>query len=204
MPPPKFFQHLGLFVQAGFLDNSICAQIQEQMLEAESRKALISRKNETGGVLDESTRKVLCVEIGESTGALIRQRLSDLKPRLEAHFGIPLTGYQGPDFLRYGEGAFYGVHRDADSHAPTNIIGRRISAVIFLNSTSKEPVTNCYGGGALTFYGLLDGNEWSKCGFSLDAEPGLLIAFHSNTPHEVQPVKFGQRLTVVAWFTNNG
>jgi predicted 2-oxoglutarate/Fe(II)-dependent dioxygenase YbiX len=72
--------------------------------------------------------------------------------------------------------------------------------VIFLNARSSVPAENRYGGGSLKFYALLDGPKWENCPFSLDAEPGLLIAFRSDTVHEVEPVTFGQRFTIVTWF----
>ena len=77
---------------------------------------------------------------------------------------------------------------------------RRVSVVIFLNRQSQEPAEDAYGEGHLTFYGLLEGREWEKCAFPLDAEPGLLIAFPSDKWHEVKPVSHGRRFTVVTWF----
>ncbi len=56
----------------------------------------------------------------------------------------------------------------------------------------------------MTFYGLMEGAEWEKCAFSLEANSGLLIAFRSDVLHEVKPVTFGERLTVVSWFTTDG
>ncbi len=47
----------------------------------------------------------------------------------------------------------------------------------------------------------MEGPQWDKCGFALEAEPGLLIAFRSDTSHEVRPVTFGERFTIVTWFT---
>jgi predicted 2-oxoglutarate/Fe(II)-dependent dioxygenase YbiX len=47
----------------------------------------------------------------------------------------------------------------------------------------------------------MEGPQWEKCGFSLDAQPGLFIAFRPETMHEVKPVIFGHRFTIVNWFT---
>ena len=80
------------------------------------------------------------------------------------------------------------------------IHGRRVSVVIFLNRQSQEPAEDTYGEGNLTFYGLLEGPQWEKCAFPLNAEPGLLIAFPSDVWHEVKPVSHGRRMTVVTWF----
>jgi predicted 2-oxoglutarate/Fe(II)-dependent dioxygenase YbiX len=73
--------------------------------------------------------------------------------------------------------------------------------VIFLNGTADDDAPAGYTGGELTFHGLLNGAEWEKCPFPLTAEPGLLVAFRSDTVHEVRPVTSGRRYTIVSWFT---
>ena len=204
MPSHPFFRSAGLFVKTDFLDPRECAHIRAQMREAASRKALIFKKNGDEGALDESWRKVLCVSVEKPLANLVKTRLLEVKPSLEEHFRVPLTDCQGPNFLRYDENAFYKLHRDADSEAPPDIVHRKVSAVIFLNANSKEPSSDGYAGGALTFYGLLPGPQWEKCAFSFEAPAGLLIAFPSNIAHEVQPVTSGQRFTIACWFTGNG
>jgi SM-20-related protein len=204
MPSHLFFRSAGLFVNSEFLYPAECADIRAQMREATSRKALIAKSNADVDALDESQRKVLCVSVEKPLATLVKTRLLEVKPRLEEHFRVPLTGCQGPDFLRYNENAFYKLHRDVDPEAPPGIIHRKVSAVIFLNATSRDQAADGYTGGALTFYSLLPGPQWEKCAFSLEAPAGLLIAFPSNMPHEVQPVTSGQRFTIACWFTNNG
>jgi SM-20-related protein len=200
MPAPGFFRNLGLFVRSDIFDAAARSRIQREMCAAESEKARIVGK-EPEGVLDESIRKVIFSRhLEKSTKVMVRDYIKALKPSLEEHFRVPLEDMEKPAFLRYREGAFYKPHRDAHPGDPPDMSRRRISVVIFLNATSKEPAANCYGGGSLTFYGLMDGPAWEKCAFSLEAEPGLLIAFRSETLHEVQPVTFGERFTIVTWF----
>jgi SM-20-related protein len=203
MPSQLFFRSAGLFIKTDFLDSSECAHIRAQMREAAPRKALIVKKNDEDA-LDESWRKVLSVSVEKPLANLVKTRLLEVKPSLEEHFRVPLTKCQGPNFLKYDENAFYKLHKDADSDAPPDIIHRKVSAVIFLNASSKEPSSDGYTGGELTFYGLLPGARWEKCAFSFEAAAGLLIAFPSNMAHEVQPVTSGQRFTIACWFTNNG
>jgi SM-20-related protein len=201
MPSSRFFQNLGLFVRRGFFDASARAQVQHEMCAAETAKARIFGSEQREGILDESNRKVLfCRHLEESTKVMVRERLIALKPSVEEHFRVPLADMEKPAFLRYGEGAFYKPHRDIHQDDPPDMLRRRISVVTFLNAASREPEANCYGGGSLTFYGLMDGPSWEQCGFSLEAEPGLLIAFRSETRHEVQPITFGERFTIVTWF----
>jgi SM-20-related protein len=77
---------------------------------------------------------------------------------------------------------------------------RQISAVIFLNSNSAQPGESTYGGGALTFYELLDDPIGQSLGFPLEAEEGLLIAFRADVPHSVAPVTHGDRYTIASWY----
>jgi SM-20-related protein len=110
-----------------------------------------------------------------------------------------LTGCQKAQFLVYREGDFFGTHRDtsADEDAADFVRERRISVVLFVNGMSEEPSPATFGGGALTFYDLM---ENIKVGLSVDAEPGLVVAFPSAQRHGVTPVLHGQRCTVVTWF----
>lgn len=200
MPSPGFFSSLGLFLRHGFLDPALCARLRSEMRAASSEKASVVRKG--SDAVDESIRKVLCASLEESTALLVGERLLELEPRLEQHFGVSLTGCDGPQFLMYSDGAFYGPHRDKGGSP--ELAKRQVSIVVFLNAQSEEPAADCYGGGSLTFHGLLEGPEWENCAFPLEAEPGLLIAFSSGTLHEVKPVTFGERFTVVAWFLGGG
>ena len=97
---------------------------------------------------------------------------------------------------------FSGAHNDSNSHPDADhyVKSRRVSLVLFLNSESQEPAEDCYGGGQLTFYGLLEGPQWEKCPLPVKGEAGLLIAFRSDLTHEVKPVTFGRRRTIVTWF----
>lgn len=195
MPSPQFFQNLGLFVRDGFFDAATCASLCSEMRRAGSEKALISGKDVD--LLDEDFRRVLRAKLEASITNMVSEAILVLKPSLEDHFRVSLQSSEKPVFLRYEEGAFYRPHVDGWGHNND----RRISIVIFLNGRSEEPSPNTFGGGDLTFYGLLDGPQWEKCAFALDAEEGLLIAFRSNTMHEVRPVTFGQRFTVATWFS---
>jgi SM-20-related protein len=71
--------------------------------------------------------------------------------------------------------------------------------VVFLNDQAEEPSPLTYGGGTLTFYGLLGGEKGEKVGLPLVGEEGLLVAFKSNITHAVTPVTHGERFTVVTW-----
>ena len=193
-------------MRSDFLSQECCDEICAEMRRAAHAKGEVVGTRQSAkepDVIDESVRKVLSAKVAGPAKALIKSRLWELKPELESHFHVRLTGGDGPQFLRYQSEAFYHPHRDASPDSPPDIASRRVSIVIFLNRSSEHPAPDCYGGGALRFHGLLGGPHWENCAFSLDAEPGLLVAFRSDVLHEVLPVTFGERMTAVAWFTGD-
>jgi predicted 2-oxoglutarate/Fe(II)-dependent dioxygenase YbiX len=152
------------------------------------------------GIVNEDVRRVSCVEADAEFRAPIRKNMFEILPRMADHFKMPLEGFEGLQFLVYFPGGFYKQHRDNsdDPQAREAARRRRISVVIFLNSEAAGPSPGCYGGGELTFYGLMPDAAW-KCGFPLTGSPGLLIAFQSDVVHEVTPVLHGMRLTIATW-----
>ena len=201
MPSPSFFRHAGLFLIPNFLEASYLADLCTSMAAAPCEKAEVERADGSS-VVDEAARKVESTLIPKETRRDLKQRLLSLKPRLEAHFNVTLGGCESPDFLIYGPTDFFTPHADGggSSGHSEGTRRRRVSAVIFLNRESADPEDGTYGEGRLKFYGLLDGAHWDKCAFSLDPEPGLLIAFPSQMVHEVTPVSHGRRFTIVTWF----
>ncbi len=212
MPGAKFFQSLGLFTIERFLDAALCSQIRAQMSAAQCEAATIVNGSvdegpgdmgaltRPGDLLDTSVRTASSIRLEGPLADQIKERLLTVMPALEKHFSVSLTRCQGPEFLKYDAGAFYKMHRDGNPRGRANVAARSVSAVIFLNRCAKEPTPDCYGGGSLTFYGLLKGAQWENCAFPLEAEPGSLVAFGSHVLHEVQPVTFGQRFTIASWF----
>src|ERR1051326_1257294 len=191
MAKPEFLQKFGIFIVRHFLNAYQCAQLCAEIGVAPYKSAKVLETAEEGYVLDESFPKVLLVEPSQSAEALVRSRLDELKPKLEEHFKVTLPGYNEPQFLRYEPGGFFAPHPDTGPDSPKHVAARRISVVIFLNSSSETPSPGCYGGGALQFHGLLSGPHLANLALSLDGEPGLLVAFKSTVLHEVLPVRFG-------------
>jgi SM-20-related protein len=202
MPSAKFFRSLGLFAQENFLAPEFCTQLRKNMSAGKSEAATIVGE-EKEIVLEETVRKVSTVDMKRSLESQTRDRLLAAMPALQNHFKVSLDECQGPEFLKYGVGSFYLPHKDGNPSGHAKVAKRRVSAVIFLNAQSKDPTAGAHCGGSLTFYGLMDGPDWAKLAFPLEAETGLLIAFRSDVVHEVQPVTFGERFSVVSWFTSN-
>jgi SM-20-related protein len=193
-----FFQRFGFFVREGLLDADESAGLREEMTAAAAKAATVA-EGETADELDEGQRSSKWAQVSEETRARIQERLLSLKPSLEEHFGDELSGCQKAQFLVYREGDFFGAHHDtsADEDAADFVRERRISVVLFVNGMSEAPAPGFFGGGALTFYGLMDDE---RIGMPVDAEPGLAVAFPAEKLHGVTPVLHGERFTVVTWF----
>jgi predicted 2-oxoglutarate/Fe(II)-dependent dioxygenase YbiX len=193
-----------VFVEPEFLDAATCARVVAEARMAAGEKGIVvggDDVREKGGAVDESLRKVWYVQIPDATEREISRRLERLRPGLENHFKIPLRARQGPYFLRYDKGGFHSTHRDSRPTSPIEVRKREVSVVVFLNPSVNDPANgDGYGGGELFLYGLLDDPKLKNFGFSVEAKPGLLVAYRSKQTHGVSPVKFGQRYTIVAWF----
>jgi SM-20-related protein len=194
MPSADFFRNLGLFVWEEFFDPAFCARLRSEMSSASGEQAGIDEDSR----IDETVRKVLRMEPEEAAKLLVMERLLALKPKLEDHFQVSLADCEEPQYLMYNQGSFYLWHTDSGTRL--GVRERQVSIVIFLNSAAKEPAPDCYGGGSLTFLGILDGPLWENCPLPLEAETGLLVAFRSNLKHEVRPVTFGRRFTIATWY----
>jgi SM-20-related protein len=140
------------------------------------------------------------VELAAEEASLVSSRLEAVRPALQRRFAEGTLAWEGPQFLLYRTGDFFVPHRDRPVE-PEDAVSRRrrVSIVIFLNGTGGATLPETYDGGALTFYGLLDGPRLRTIGYPLRAEAGLLIAFRSDILHEVTPVSRAERYSIVAW-----
>jgi SM-20-related protein len=134
-----------------------------------------------------SARKATRVEVSDATRAAVVELLTRLQPRIAAHFGRPLDGFEEPQFLRYGEGDYFVAHQDGNTpliHDESRL--RKVSVVLFLSAPGS------FGGGALVLHG--------EPSVTLLPPAGTLVAFPSETTHEVLPITHGARLSVVWWY----
>jgi SM-20-related protein len=207
MPSLDFFERLGIFVNPNFWEASVFTDYLAHARSSSGATALI-RRGDAGTVLaDDTSRKTTQLQISASVLQSVKTRFLDLKPQLEAFFNLKLAALEAPLFYRYQTGDFFGPHRDVpqDTVQPQYYEhNRRVSLISFLNASSDGSGSrdlNSFGGGLLTFYGLMPRPGWENYGFSLTPEPGLLIAFRSHLLHEVKPVTRGERFTIVSWFT---
>jgi len=202
MPRAVFFAQLGMFTAPGFIDAAVCSSIRREMQRSPRDPAhILDGENQL--VLDVDKRRAEVALVSPETRALVTSRLMTTIPSLEKHFGVELAGCEPPSFLVYKTGSYYGRHVDAnhDPEAPVKFRERRVSISIFLNGEGKEDDPDTYSGGSLTFSGTRrDDAQNRHAGIALTGEEGLLIGFHSDWPHEVQPVQRGTRYSIVTWF----
>jgi SM-20-related protein len=202
MPGPNFFADLGLFVQKGFLDAQLCAKFRSEIRSVIHTPVGVVDGDTFQEKVKESVRSTKHAEISTLPESEVTDRLLAVKPMLQNHFNAALDGCEKPEFLVYNKGDFFLPHQDGDDNPdkPEYIKKRKVSVVIFLNDNAQETESESYRGGALTFYGLIDDPRWQGCGFPLISEVGLLIAFRSDTYHEVTAVTRGERYTIASWF----
>ncbi len=194
MPESEGAAHFNLFLLRNFLDTESCASLRAELALAPTTQAPVYIQG-TEGTIHENIRKTTSLHPARETFSQIHEQLLRQKSALEDHFGTSLTDCEPPQFLRYEKGDFFVRHQDGNSRQNDfdHLRIRRISIVVFLNNSSVEPHENCFSGGALNFY------DQTRT-FALLGETGLLVAFKSDTFHEVLPVTSGERFTFVSWF----
>src|SRR5262249_50859849 len=173
MPKPDFFQRLGLFAVPDFLERELCEELQRGFRQGERKAATVGPEL----VVDRTSRSVDWVQLVDRLVTAVRDRFLAVKPYVESHYGLALTGCQQFQFLAYGPGDYYKAHRDCGSNPVSSL--RKVSAVMFLNAPSDPSDDGGYGGGSLTFYELFDNPAGSKMGIPLEADQGLLVTFRS-------------------------
>ena len=174
-----------LFIVTQFLEASQCDQIVAEMKTAAGSSATVYGTS-VSGTIDQSMRRTFRVNPSNETVAFVIQKLVSLKDSIEKHFNVVLNECEDPQFLRYREGDFFVAHQDGNTGLLRLETEKRlISTVIFL---SRD-----YFGGSLVFSNLREQ-------FEMPAELGMLVAFRSETTHEVTPVTQGERYSIASWY----
>lgn len=187
-----------LFVLEDFLEPSLRERIIAEMNGAPARSSLVYGRA-SAGVVHDTTRRSLRLTPSTETARLITVRLLDCMDRIGKHFGVTLSECEESQFLRYQEGDFFVAHQDGNTGMlRLDTERRRVSTVIFLSRETDTPESgsNVYCGGSLIFTNL----RGKPAKFHVRAAPGTLIAFRSETTHEVTPVTHGERHSIVSWY----
>lgn len=187
-----------LFIVENFFDPPSCEELIAEIVAAESSAATVYGRGATGAI-DSGVRRALRVFPSRETVELVTRRLWACKDAIEKYFDVSLTECEEPQFLRYGEGDFFVAHQDGNTGLlRLETERRRISTVIFLSRESDVPGPNVYCGGALVLTNRPPASD--RAPFRVSAEPGKLVAFRSETTHEVTPVTHGERVSIVSWY----
>ena len=191
---------LGLLVVRGFFATEECDRLRSEARSAVALPALVVKRNRVS--LDEETRRTHFLSVPTTAVTFVYERLMDLRPHLESHYGVRLGSCEQPQFLVYREGDFFVAHQDTGDHPdhPLDVRHREVSVVLFLNDQALHPGPDVFGGGSLTFFDLSETTTWSTCRVSVTGERGLLVAFPSGLFHQVMKIHHGERFTVVSWF----
>lgn len=191
----------GLLLVRDFLDAGACAAVWAEARAAAGHPAPVHIEG-TEGLLHEDVRKSTSLEVSAALVSDVERRLLESRGEIGERFGVSLGACEPPQFLRYGEGDFFVRHQDADTEESEygHLKARKVSVVIFLNGASDEPDAETYGGGSLLIYRAGEADGEGARVFPVTGEPGMLVAFRSDTVHEVAPVTRGERFTVVSWF----
>ncbi|HEV8428593.1 MAG TPA: 2OG-Fe(II) oxygenase [Pyrinomonadaceae bacterium] len=182
-----------LFIDTQFFEPALCDAIVAEMNAAAGSAATVYGST-ASGTIDETVRRTFRVKPSPDTVALVIQKLLASKDAIQKHFAISLKECEDPQFLRYRQGDFFVAHQDGNTGLlRLDTEQRLISTVIFLSRECETPEPDTYCGGSLVFSNLRDR-------FRVSVQPGTLIAFRSETTHEVTPVTHGERYSIASWY----
>jgi SM-20-related protein len=179
-----------------FLDEPTCEQLRAELRAAASAAATVTGRQADAAV-EVRVRKTSRLELPAATVERVRSLVMERKHDMEEYFGVTLTGCEAPQFLRYETGDYFVAHQDGNTplvYDDTRF--RRISVVIFMSTHSTEPAPDSYGGGSLVFHGTPPDYDQR---LAVNPPPGTLVAFRSETTHEVTPVTHGERYTIACF-----
>jgi predicted 2-oxoglutarate/Fe(II)-dependent dioxygenase YbiX len=198
VPGAAFFKNLGVFTIEGFLTAEECAHWRKTVRDAPLARARVGHYESK---VKEEVRKTKSSRVSAQARDPLLQRIRELQPNLEKHFGISATYTGESEFLLYGPRDKFEAHRDVRKiKDKPGMFRRQLTVVTFLNAWSEKPAEGCYTGGELFLHGLMDFEGAEGFGFPLEPTPGLLVAFPSDTVHRVAPIESGERFSVVTWF----
>lgn len=191
LPPSARWPNL-LIIER-FFEPALCNAIVAEMKAAGGSAAIVYGST-ASGTIDETVRRTFRVKPSKETVALVIQKLLATKDAIQKHFTVALKECEEPQFLRYRQGDFFVAHQDGNTGLlRLDTEQRLISTVIFLSRECETPEPDSYCGGSLVFSNLRER-------FRVSAEPGTLIAFRSETTHEVTPVTHGERYSIASWY----
>ena len=183
-----------IFIAEHVLDEATCRRVQAAMDASVPEPAEVLQGEME---LVEDVRRASHIEVPEPILRLVETCLDGQRDAIGACFGRPLSSREGASLLRYEVGDFYGPHVD-QANVPSwpEAAEREVTVVLFLDSSRDRDPAGAFSGGLLR---LLPDSPGARP-LEIVARRGTLIAFPSDTGHEVTPVTEGRRDVVVDWF----
>ena len=182
---------LDLLLEEDFLDASSREAILAELLTAGAQPAVVYGQ-QAGSAVDSRVRRTKRLIVAAETRTLVISLLMERKTMIGEHFGVALNVCEEPQFLRYETGDFFVAHQDGNTPLILDDSRfRRISVIVFLSAPDT------YEGGSLVFHGKYPDTDVRQ---SLRANAGSLVAFRSETTHEVLPVTGGERYSIASWY----
>lgn len=184
-----------LHLVENFFDAEVCRELITEMRSADAAAALTYGKGEA--VVDERVRQANRLSVSQESVVFVSYQLEKQRGLLAKVFQTELAAFEEPEFLCYRVGDFFVAHQDGN----TGLVNldtdrrRRISVSIFLNTQSRDPRPESYCGGSLIFSDWRTNKRQEVVG-----QAGMLLAFPSETTHEVTPVTYGERYAIVSWY----
>jgi SM-20-related protein len=174
----------------GVLDRQLLERLRTEMRQGPAEVATVL--GDAGRTVLPTVRQSDRIEVAAATRDAVLRILEDQRPRLEAHFGRQLGGgLEPPQFLRYGPGHFFVPHQDGNTpliHDRTRFF--KVSVVLFVTDAGD------HAGGDFVLHG--------EPPAVIAPAAGKLLAFTSETTHEVTPITEGERLSVACWYRAPG
>jgi SM-20-related protein len=186
---------IDILVLDRFLEPGECQRIIAEVTASASNEAGVygGRK-----AVDPVVRKALVAAVSQDTLDTVSDSLAQALPVFSKHFGVHITSFEPPQFLHYRTGDYFVAHQDGNTPLiQDETLGRKVSVSIFLNPQTEPATVGTYSGGSLVLHGSYPDWEYRK---DVTSPPGTLVAFRSETTHEVLPVSAGERFAIVAWF----
>jgi predicted 2-oxoglutarate/Fe(II)-dependent dioxygenase YbiX len=185
----------GVFLRRRFLAADLLDRLEAFLGTAEGERAAVQALPGAMLAVAEDVRRAWEVELPDEWHDRIVARIGSVHAELETFFERRLEPCEAVAALRYPPGSFYRTHRDRAAEPDSDQLHRRaVSIVVFVN-TARRPGA-AFGGGALRLHEVA--GTASGCR-DVTPEAGTLVAFPSWQLHEVMPVEWGTRLSLVTW-----
>jgi SM-20-related protein len=195
---------LEIYEREHFLLARECAEIRRSVDASEAGPAFVFERD--AYVVRERHRRTSLANVSRELASRLTAKMSAVRPQLEEAFSVRLATCASPEFLRYGEGDLFRPHRDTVDRddVPQEVRRREISVIVFLNDRTERDDAPRYAGGELVLFRDPALSTWATSRVALAPATGTLLAFRSNTLHEVREVTAGLRYTAVSWFYRGG